>query len=167
VSLLAPWPLALAIDYALDGKTATGRLAFLSGIEPTKLLVLAAATAVVLTIVGGLLDIGRLPHGYDTPLGESGVRLSGGQRRRVAIARAAVSKAPMVLLDEPTASLDPRSAAAVIDAIRTATTNRTVLVVTHDRDLAAIADRVVTLSPAPRGRPGNHRSTDLQQDGRR
>jgi ATP-binding cassette subfamily B protein len=112
--------------------------------------------------------IGRLPHGYDTPLGESGIRLSGGQRRRVAIARAAVSNAPMVLLDEPTASLDPRSAAAVIDAIRTATTNRTVLVVTHDRDLAAIADRVVTLtSPAPRGRPGTHRKTQLQQHGRR
>ncbi|HEY0688468.1 MAG TPA: ABC transporter ATP-binding protein, partial [Kribbella sp.] len=69
--------------------------------------------------------------------------------------------------DEPTASLDPRSAAAVIDAIRTATTNRTVLVVTHDRDLAAIADRVVTLSASTRGGPGIHRSTDLQQDGRR
>jgi energy-coupling factor transporter ATP-binding protein EcfA2 len=110
--------------------------------------------------------IGRLPHGYDTSLGESGVRLSGGQRRRVAIARAAVSKAPMVLLDEPTASLDPRSAAAVIEAIRTATTNRTVLVVTHDRDLAAIADRVVTLAgPVSPGGPGVHRSTDLQQDG--
>ena len=77
---------------------------------------------------------------------------SGGQRRRVAIARTAASKAPLVLLDEPTASLDPRSAAAVIDAIRTATTNRTVLVVTHDRDLAAIAERVVT-----------NRSTQLQQ----
>jgi ABC-type multidrug transport system fused ATPase/permease subunit len=88
---------------------------------------------------------GRLAYGYDTPLGESGVRLSGGQRRRVALARAAVSSAPMVLLDEPTASLDPVSAAAVIEAIRTTTARRTVLLVTHDRDLAAIADRVVTL----------------------
>ena len=50
------------------------------------------------------------------------------------------------LLDEPTASLDPRSTVAVIDAIRTATTNRTVLVVTHDRDPAAIAGRVATLA---------------------
>jgi hypothetical protein len=79
--------------------------------------------------------IGRQPHGYDTQLGESGIRLS---------------------------------AAAVIEAIRTATTNRTVLVVTHDRDLAAIADRVVTLAnPGPRGWPGIHRNTELQQHERR
>jgi ATP-binding cassette, subfamily B, bacterial len=90
--------------------------------------------------------IGRLPHGYDTSLGESGVRLSGGQRRRIAIARAVVSSAPMLLLDEPTSSLDPRSAEAVVKAIRSATEHRTVLIVTHDRGLAAIADRVVTLT---------------------
>jgi len=100
----------------------------------------------------------RLPFGYDTPLGEGGVRLSGGQRRRVAIARAAVSSAPMVLLDEPTSSLDPVSAAAVIEAIRTTTTHRTVLLVTHDRDLASLADRVVTLLP---------HGSELQPTGRR
>ena len=100
----------------------------------------------------------RLPFGYDTPLGEGGVRLSGGQRRRVALARAAVSPAPMVLLDEPTASLDPVSAARVIQAIQamttgtTGTSRRTVLMVTHDRDLAAIADRVVTLDHQLAGR---------------
>ncbi|HET6296574.1 MAG TPA: ABC transporter ATP-binding protein [Kribbella sp.] len=97
--------------------------------------------------------IGRLPQGYDTSLGESGVRLSGGQRRRIAIARAAVSTAPMLLLDEPTASLDPRSAAAVVEAIRFATSHRTVLLVTHDRGLAAIADRVVTLARPSADRP--------------
>jgi ABC-type multidrug transport system fused ATPase/permease subunit len=122
--------------------------------------VLAAGRA---ALVDEFVD--RLPFGYDTPLGEGGVRLSGGQRRRVAIARAAVSQAPMVLLDEPTASLDPRSAAAVVEAIRTTTTNRTVLLVTHDRDLAAIADRVVTL-PARQA----HQlplSGELQHSGRR
>jgi ATP-binding cassette, subfamily B, bacterial len=94
---------------------------------------------------------GRLPAGYDTPLGEGGVRLSGGQRRRVALARAAISDAPLVLLDEPTASLDPASAAEIMRAVRSATAHRTVLLVTHDLDLAAIADRVVTLEPVTGG----------------
>ncbi|GAA1533882.1 ABC transporter ATP-binding protein [Kribbella lupini] len=107
----------------------------------------ATRAGVLLAGRAALVDefAGRLPDGYDTPLGEGGVRLSGGQRRRVALARAAVSTAPVVLLDEPTASLDPASAHTVIEAIRTTTADRTVLLVTHDHDLAAIADRVVTL----------------------
>jgi ABC-type multidrug transport system fused ATPase/permease subunit len=95
-----------------------------------------------------------LPEGYDTPLGEGGVALSGGQRRRVALARAVVSAAPVVLLDEPTASLDAESARRVIEAIRAIGRERTVLLVTHDPQLAAVADRVVSVRPpAPRTRP--------------
>jgi ATP-binding cassette subfamily B protein len=92
-----------------------------------------------------------LPEGYDTPLGESGVLLSGGQRRRVALARAVVSAAPAVLLDEPTTSLDAESARQVMGAIRNATGDRTVLLVTHDPVLAAIADRTVRVTPLRRG----------------
>jgi ATP-binding cassette subfamily B protein len=91
--------------------------------------------------------IDRLPLGYDSPIGEGGARLSGGQRRRVAIARAAVSTASVVLLDEPTASLDPVAAAGIIRAIQTATRDRTTLIVTHDRALAQIADRIVVVHP--------------------
>jgi ATP-binding cassette subfamily B protein len=97
--------------------------------------------------------VGRLPQGYDTRLGEAGARLSGGERRRVALARAAISPAPMVLLDEPTTSLDPVSADGVLRAIRSATTGRTTLIVTHDPAVAVLADRVITVGPASAGVP--------------
>jgi ATP-binding cassette subfamily B protein len=87
----------------------------------------------------------RLPNGYDTEIGEGAVLLSGGQRRRIALARAAVADASLLLLDEPTASLDSESARTVVEAIRRSSAGRTVLLVTHDRDLAALADRVVVL----------------------
>jgi ABC-type multidrug transport system fused ATPase/permease subunit len=96
-----------------------------------------------------------LPEGYDTPLGESGIRLSGGQRRRVALARAVVSPAPVVLLDEPTTSLDAEAARQVVGAIRDSTRDRTVLLVTHDPVLAAIADRTVHLEPRGWVRPAS------------
>jgi ATP-binding cassette subfamily B protein len=87
----------------------------------------------------------RLPAGYDTPVGEGGVLLSGGQRRRLAIARALVREAPVLLLDEPTSGLDVESEALVMSAIRDASAGRTVVVVTHRLALAAVADQVAVL----------------------
>jgi ATP-binding cassette subfamily B protein len=105
-----------------------------------------------------------LPEGYDTPLGESGVRLSGGQRRRVALARAVVSPAPVVLLDEPTTSLDAEAARQVVGAIRSATRDRTVILVTHDPVLAAIADRTVHVAPLGCDAPADAAPADTPTD---
>jgi len=81
-----------------------------------------------------------LPDGYNTYVGEAGVRLSGGQARRVAIARALLKDAPILLLDEPTEDLDPQTERAVLDAIDRLMAGRSVLLITHR--LAALEDRV-------------------------
>jgi ABC-type multidrug transport system fused ATPase/permease subunit len=87
--------------------------------------------------------VATFPQGYDTPVGESGVFLSGGQRRRIAIARAILRDADLILLDEPTSGLDPRAAARVMQAIDRAADGRTVIVVTHQLELALDSARVV------------------------
>jgi len=89
--------------------------------------------------------IQRLPDGWDTQIGEGGVRLSGGQRRRVALARAILRDASVLLLDEPTSGLDAASEQAVLDALDLAAEGRTVLSVSHRLSLADRADRVVVL----------------------
>lgn len=95
----------------------------------------------------GLADVvTRLPHGLDTPLGEGGWGLSTGEARRVAIARAFLSDAGLWVLDEPTAHLDPDSEAKIIDALRTATRGRTVIVATHSVALARSADVLLSLA---------------------
>jgi ATP-binding cassette subfamily C protein CydD len=72
-----------------------------------------------------------LPDGLDTPVGEGGYGLSGGQAQRVAIARAFLKNAPLLLLDEPTAHLDPVTEAEVLDSLRRLALGRTVLLASH------------------------------------
>jgi ATP-binding cassette subfamily C protein CydCD len=90
----------------------------------------------------------QLPHGLDRPLGERGAGLSAGERRRVALARAFVRDAPLLLLDEPTAGLDAETEADVVAAVRRLVRGRTVILVSHRPALLALADRTVDLSPA-------------------
>jgi ATP-binding cassette, subfamily C, bacterial CydCD len=90
----------------------------------------------------------RLPRGADTPLGEGGAGLSAGERQRLALARAFVRDAPLLLLDEPTAGLDNETEADVLSAVRRLVTGRTALIVAHRPALAALADRVVELPAA-------------------
>jgi ATP-binding cassette subfamily B protein len=89
--------------------------------------------------------VAQRAENYDAMVGESGIGLSGGQRRRIALARAMVRDAPILLLDEPTSGLDVGSEARVIDTLRHMAKDRTVVMVSHRLRLAAIADRVVVL----------------------
>jgi ATP-binding cassette, subfamily C, bacterial CydD len=90
--------------------------------------------------------IERLPDGYATRLGDRGLALSAGQRQRIALARAFLRDAPLLLLDEPTAHLDPFSSAEVQASLATLMTGRTVIQVTHDPIAAGSAGRVLALA---------------------
>jgi ATP-binding cassette subfamily C protein CydD len=89
--------------------------------------------------------IGALAQGYDTKLGERGAGLSGGQVQRIALARAFLKDAPVLVLDEPTAHLDAQSQRDVMDALAVLARGRTVLMLTHRLHTLALADHVVVL----------------------
>ncbi|WP_075215018.1 thiol reductant ABC exporter subunit CydD [Mongoliimonas terrestris] len=96
--------------------------------------------------------VARLPRGLATPIGEAGAGLSGGELRRLAVARALVADRPLVLADEPTADLDADTADAVRAGLLKAAAGRTLIVATHDPLLARQMDRVIRLA-APSAPP--------------
>lgn len=104
--------------------------------------------AVRLARVDELLE--RLPDGLDTRVGEGGVGLSGGERQRVSIARALLKDAPIVLLDEATAAIDPENEALLHDALRALTADRTLLVIAHRLQTVVAADQIVVLDAGGR-----------------
>ncbi len=108
-----------------------------------------AATAAEIEAAARLANahefIATLPGGYDSVVGERGATLSNGQRQRIAIARAALRRTPIVILDEPTTGLDRENACAVGEALVRLSAGATTLILTHDPELAARADRVVWL----------------------
>lgn len=89
--------------------------------------------------------IGRLPKGYQTNIGENGSSLSGGERQRISIARALLKDAPIVLLDEATASMDAESETLVQEALSTLLRNKTVMVIAHRMRTVANSDKIVVL----------------------
>ncbi len=96
-------------------------------------------------LAGADAVVDRLPNGYETVVGEGGRPLSAGELQRIALARAFLRDAALVILDEPTANLDPASAALVGDAVERLRRGRTVLLIVHRPELAALADRVLEL----------------------
>jgi ATP-binding cassette, subfamily B, bacterial len=100
--------------------------------------------------------IQSLPQGYDTILGERGATLSNGQRQRIAIARAAIRKSPILILDEPTTALDEENSHMVIEALNQVSRGRTTFLVTHDLDDASHLDLILYLENGRIVEQGTH-----------
>ncbi len=89
--------------------------------------------------------ISRMPHGYDSPVGERGDTLSGGQRQRIGIARAVLRNSPIMILDEPTAALDTESEKLVIEGLERLMKGRTVIMIAHRLSTLRDADKIIVL----------------------
>ena len=100
--------------------------------------------------------ISKLPEGYQTLVGERGMRLSGGERQRISLARAFLKDAPILILDEPTSAVDLRTEAAILEATERLANGRTTFVITHRLTALKVCDlvlriedgRLLTLEPA-------------------
>ena len=100
--------------------------------------------------------IKKLPSGYNTMIGENGIRLSGGQKQRISIARAILKEAPIILLDEATSSLDAESEETVQNAIANLTNNKTTLVIAHRLSTIHNADKIFVLKEGKIIDSGDH-----------
>jgi subfamily B ATP-binding cassette protein MsbA len=100
--------------------------------------------------------ISRMPHGYDTLVGERGHTLSGGQRQRIGIARAVVRNSPILVLDEPTASLDVESEKIVMEALEQLMAGRTVITIAHRLSTICDCDKIVVLNNGCVAEEGTH-----------
>ena len=100
--------------------------------------------------------ISSMPNGYDTLVGERGMTLSGGQRQRIGIARAVVRNSPILILDEPTASLDTESEKIVMEALEKLMIGRTVIIIAHRLTTIRDADKIIVLNKGMVMEEGTH-----------
>jgi len=106
--------------------------------------------------------IARLPQGYDTPVGERGLKLSGGEKQRVAIARMLLKDPPILVLDEATSALDSSNEQAIQQALREAAARRTTLVIAHRLSTVVDANLIIVLEDGQIVQQGTHEALLLQ-----
>jgi subfamily B ATP-binding cassette protein MsbA len=100
--------------------------------------------------------VDELPDGYMTMIGERGIRLSGGQRQRLSIARALLNGAPIMILDEATSAVDPKSEQEIMANIYQARIGKTTILITHRLSSAQAADRIIVLKKGQIVEQGTH-----------
>jgi len=100
--------------------------------------------------------ISALPDGYDTKVGEGGANLSGGEKQRISIARAILKDAPVIILDEATASVDPENEQELQQAISELTKNKTLLMIAHRLNTVREADQILVLDDGQIVQKGKH-----------
>jgi ABC-type multidrug transport system fused ATPase/permease subunit len=100
--------------------------------------------------------IDRLPQGYETELGERGAQLSGGERQRICVARAFIKDAPILILDEPTSSIDSRTEATILDSLERLMAGRTSFMIAHRLSTVRLADKIVVVDRGRVVEQGTH-----------
>lgn len=100
--------------------------------------------------------ISALPNGYDTVIGEGGASLSGGEKQRISIARAIMKDAPIVILDEATANVDPENERDLMEAVRELTRKKTVIMIAHRLKTVRNADQIIVLDKGKIAEQGKH-----------
>ena len=97
-----------------------------------------------------------MPEGYQTKIGEGGASLSGGERQRISIARAIIKDAPIIILDEATANVDPENEEALMQAIHSLTKNKTIIMIAHRLKTVEHADQIIVLNQGRIVEQGKH-----------
>ena len=100
--------------------------------------------------------ISKLPNGYDTVIGEGGATLSGGEKQRISIARAIMKDAPIVILDEATANVDPENEKELMDAVDALTKEKTIIMIAHRLKTVRHADQIVVVDKGRIVQQGTH-----------
>jgi ATP-binding cassette subfamily B protein len=108
--------------------------------------------------------IQKLPKGYDTVIGEDGVNLSGGERQRLSIARAIMKDAPIIILDEATANVDPENEADLMNAVEELTKEKTIIMIAHRLKTVRKADQILVIEKGRIAEQGTH-DVLLQKNG--